>query len=104
METELTAGLNPYRDDVSGGLPVTLTYKGAPRPDAQITVFEKAPDGTVAQSTARTGADGQALIPVRAGMRYMLDAVVLREPEPAVAAETGAVWESLWANLSFAVP
>ncbi len=34
----------------------------------------------------------------------MLDAVVLREPSEALAAERDVVWESLWANLTFAVP
>ena len=31
-------------------------------------------------------------------------AVVLRAPDRSIAAATGAVWESLWAALSFAVP
>jgi len=67
-------------------------------------VFEKAPDGAVAVSTITTDGDGRALIAVRPGHRYMLDSVVLREPSAEVAEATGAVWESLWANLTFAVP
>jgi hypothetical protein len=34
----------------------------------------------------------------------MLDSVVLREPSDEALEATGAVWESLWASLSFAVP
>jgi hypothetical protein len=34
----------------------------------------------------------------------MLDSVVLREPDPAKAAAQKVLWESLWANLTFAVP
>jgi len=47
---------------------------------------------------------GVALVPVLAGHAYMLDAVVLREPSAVLAEQTGAVWETLWANLTFAVP
>lgn len=104
LETELVALDNPYADDLAGGLHVQLFYLGEIRADAQVEIFEKAADGTVAITTTRTDADGIATIPVRAGMRYMLDAVVLREPSPALAASTGAVWETLWANLTFAVP
>lgn len=99
LETELTALKNPYTDDVSDGLPVSLTYQGAPRGEAQVEVFEKDPAGEVTVFTLRTDNDGVALVPVRPGHRYMLDAVVLREPE-----REDAVWESLWANLTFAVP
>lgn len=104
LETEFVALANPYVDDLSGGLPVALYLGDAPRPDALVEIFDRAPDGTVTVSTARTDAAGVALVPVTAGHDYMLDAVVLREPSAAVAAETGAAWESLWANLTFHVP
>jgi len=104
LETEFVALKNPYSDDVSQGLPVEVLYGGAPRAGEQVEVFEKAPDGAVAVSTITTDGDGRALIAVRPGHRYMLDSVVLREPSAEVAEATGAVWESLWANLTFAVP
>jgi hypothetical protein len=34
----------------------------------------------------------------------MLDAVVLREPAAQLAADTGAAWETLWANMTFMAP
>ncbi|MEM9710225.1 MAG: DUF4198 domain-containing protein [Pseudomonadota bacterium] len=104
LDTEFVALANPYADDVSAGFPVRLLYQGAPRPDAQVEIFEKAPSGEVTVRLVRTDGTGEAVIPVRAGHRYMLDAVVLREPAPQLAEETGAVWESLWANLTFALP
>ncbi len=104
LETELVALANPYTDDLGAGLPVQLYYQGAPRGTAQIEIFARAPDGAIAISTALTDDSGRATIPVVPGFDYMLDAVVLREPSAALAAETGAVWESLWANLTFAVP
>ncbi len=104
METEIVALANPYTDDVSAGMPVRLLYQGAPRADEQVEIFERAPDGSVAITTTRTDAEGVARVPVKPGHAYQLDAVVLREPTPELAEATGAVWETLWANLTFAVP
>lgn len=104
LEVELVATTNPYTEDTSNGVGVTLLYQGQPRPDAQIEVFEKAQDGTVTVFLQQTDARGAAQIPVKPGYRYMLDSVVIRQPSDAVAEATGAVWESLWANLTFAVP
>lgn len=104
LETELVALANPYTDAIADGIPVQLLYQGEPRRAAQIEVFERAPDGSISVLTARTDEEGVATIPVAPGHDYMLDAVVLREPSEALAAEKGAVWESLWANLTFGVP
>ena len=104
LATEIVAGANPYTDDLAAGLPVQVLYDGAPRPGAQVEIFDKAADGTVAVSTVLADDQGRALVPVTAGHRYMLDSVVLRQPTEAVAAQEDAVWESLWANLTFAVP
>ncbi len=104
LETEIVALENPYVDDLSDGVDVRVSYKGAPRASTQVEVFEKAPDGSVLVSTTRTDANGVATVPVKPGHRYMLDAVVLREPAADIAAAHEVVWESLWANLTFAVP
>ena len=104
LETELVALDNPYTDDLSEGMRVRLYYQGAPRTDEQVEIFERAPDGSVAISTVRTDMRGTAVIGVKPGHDYQLDAVVLREPSAALAAETDAVWETLWANLTFSVP
>lgn len=104
LETEIVALDNPYTDDLSAGFSVQVYYRNDLRPDTQVEVFEKAPNGTVAIGLYRTNADGIATFPVRAGHRYMVDAVVLREPSAPLAERTGAAWETLWANLTFAVP
>ena len=96
--TEIVALENPFTDDVSDGVDVRLLFQRQPRGDEQIEIFEKAPSGEVEVSLVRTDADGIATIPVQPGHRYMLDAVVLRD------GGTTAQWESLWANLTFAVP
>ena len=104
LETEIVALTNPYADDLSAGMQVQVYYRNDVRPDTQIEVFEKAPDGTVMISLYRTDADGIGTFPVQTGHSYMVDAVVLREPSAQESTTTGAVWETLWANLTFAVP
>ena len=89
---------------MSDGIDVEVLYLGKPWAGAQVEIFEKAADESVAVSTVRTDEAGRVTVPVKAGHRYMLDAVVLREPAPDLAAEKNAVWESLWANLTFEVP
>lgn len=102
--TELVALTNPYTDDLSGGMRVQLFYGQETRANEQVEVFSKSPSGTVAQAFYRTDGNGIATIPVKPGYRYMADAVVLREPSDRLASDTGAVWETLWANLTWAVP
>lgn len=99
LRTEFVALTNPYRDDPAQGFAAQLWLDDAPRADVQVEVFAKAPDGTVAVSLHRTDGDGIVRLPVVAGMRYMLDAVVL---EPLEAGD--AEWRTLWANLTFGVP
>lgn len=100
METEFVALANPYTDDLDNGLPVELLYMGQPRADAQVEVFDRAPDGNVSITLLRTDPAGRVAIPVRSGHSYLLDAVVLR-PMPEGSVE---VWESLWAGMTFARP
>ena len=108
MATEFVALTNPYAEDFDGQMKVALRYQNEPRPDAQIEVFDRAPDDSVTISMHRTDAVGEAVIPVTAGHEYLFDAVVLR---PVDGVGTGdavdanaPVWETLWAALTFRVP
>lgn len=102
--TEITALENPYTGDVDDGIDVKVTYEGAPRANTQVEVFQKGEDGAVEVFTVKTDTEGIATVPVQPGHRYMLDAVVLREPSAEIAEARRVVWESLWANLTFEVP
>ena len=104
MVTEIVALENPYTGNSADGVLVQVLYQGKPRVDEQVEIFEKAPDNSVRVFTMKTDSAGRANIPVRPGHRYMVDSVVLREPPADLVAATGAQWESLWANLTFAVP
>lgn len=104
LEIEIVALKNPYTEDVSAGLPVQVLYREMPRIGAQVEIFERPPEGPVRVSTTTTDDDGIALIAVKPGHDYLLDNVLLRIPSEALAEEKSAVWETLWAALTFAVP
>ena len=103
LETEIVALANPYTDDLSDGMTVQVLYQGAPRADAQIELFERVGDA-VEITLHRTDTEGIAVFAVKPGGEYMVDAVVGRTPAPDLAEEKNAVWETLWANLTFFVP
>lgn len=100
MEVEFVALSNPYTDDPSGGFAVALYYQDIPRINAQVQVFDRAPNGIVTVTFERTNSAGQAIIPVQSGHEYLLDSVVLRTPTK----DGEAVWETLWAGMTFLVP
>lgn len=103
MRTEIISQANPYTDDISAGLPALVLFEGAPRINAQVEIFDRAPSGEVTVTTTRTNAKGIALIPVQRGHEYNLDAVVML-PLSAEDPLLDPSWESLWAGLTFGVP
>jgi hypothetical protein len=102
LRTEFVALTNPYVDDLADGFAVQLWLDATPRADVQVEMFEKALDGTVTVTLHRTDDQGIAVLPVTAGQRYMIDAVVLEPLTPQ--AQGDAEWRTLWANMTFAVP
>ncbi|MEL6436917.1 MAG: DUF4198 domain-containing protein [Pseudomonadota bacterium] len=109
MQTEIVALDNPYVKDIKDGMRVQVFHGDETRPGAQVEVFERAAGSgnnaeTVTISLFITNAEGVATIAVKPGHEYQVDAVVLREPPADRAQEHGAVWDTVWANLTFAVP
>lgn len=104
LETEIIALDNPYTDDLSDGMRVQLWYGDDVRTGAQVELFEKSEDGEIAITLHRTDIHGIAILPVKPGHEYMVNAVVLREPDVVLAEESNAMWETLWANMTFEVP
>lgn len=100
LEIELVAMLNPYTDDTSGGMPVKAYYRGKLLDGVQIELFDKDPSGEVQITLHQTDESGQAVLPVENGHSYLVDTVQIRPAE--VGNEKGAVWESLWASLTYA--
>lgn len=101
---ELVALDNPYAPETTD-VDVQLLFNDAPFADNQVTVFERDPDGTVHSTIMQSDAQGQVNFPIRAGVTYLVDSVIVREPSrELVASSRGAVWESLWTSLTFQVP
>ncbi|MDP2081595.1 MAG: DUF4198 domain-containing protein [Pseudotabrizicola sp.] len=92
---ELVALENPYA--AQDQLHVRLLWQGAPFADAQVTLFHRPTSGEVTRQIFRTDAGGGALIPFTASGTYLLSAVHMEERP----AESGEVWHSTWASLSF---
>ena len=103
LEAELVALENPYLLKDTTEIRVQLFFDGAPLPDSQIEMYSKASSGELSASVHSTNANGIATLPIEAGSAYMLNAVIFRQPHERHQ-DTNAVWETLWANLTFAVP
>ena len=100
METEFVALSNPYGDGFDGNMQVQLFFENMPRPNTQVEVFERAPDETVSITLHQTDDNGIAQIPVKPAHTYLFDAVVLQP----YTKDDKAVWQTLWAALTFQVP
>jgi uncharacterized GH25 family protein len=95
MPLELIAEQNPYAALPPSELPVTLLWQGKPIGDIQIRVFQD--NGSVTDTTTRTDPTGKAVISLRGGGRFLLNAVHMQEAPP----DGAAKWESYWASLTF---
>ncbi|MBM1635202.1 DUF4198 domain-containing protein [Sulfitobacter mediterraneus] len=104
MELELVALDNPYTE-VGTELRFQLLYRDAPLAGNKITVFTGDDAGQVSDFNLTTDADGRVSFTPEPGVAYLIDSVLLREPARELVIETkGAVWESLWASLTFRAP
>ena len=80
-------------------------YRDAVMPDNRVTLFDRAPDGTVAILTQQADSRGTVAFDITPGHTYLVDTVMIRPTSRELLVQTkGAVWESLWASLTFQVP
>ncbi|WP_299198771.1 DUF4198 domain-containing protein [uncultured Tateyamaria sp.] len=100
LKTEFIALTNPYAPAFDGTMRVQVNLDGAVRPDVQVEVFDRAPDGNVAVTLHRTDDAGIASVPVEPGHAYLFDAVSIAP----ITDGGDAVWDTFWAALTFAVP
>ncbi len=103
LEAELVALANPYLLEPADELPVQLFFGNGPLANTQIELYARSPFGDVTMTTHRTDANGVAMLPTMPGYDYMANAVIFRQPHERYS-ELDPVWETLWANLTFAVP
>jgi uncharacterized GH25 family protein len=105
MVIELVALDNPYTSDTAAPLRFQVFYEGAVLPQNRVTLFDKAPDGAVVTTFGQSDAEGIVAFEVTEGHTYLVDTVMIRPTSRDLLIQTrGAVWESLWASLTFQVP
>ena len=103
MAIELVAEANPYQWPPLQSMPVRLYADGAPLANAQITVFTRHNPRQVEKAKYHTDKDGRSYFALFAGRDYLVDSVILRPMNGAIE-PGGAMWESIWASLTFHVP
>ena len=104
LELEIVALDDPYANGAEETLAFRLLLDGEGVADTQVSLFHKV-DGAEAAAervTTRTDASGRFAVDAAPPGRYLLNAVLLRRPSPSRMLESGALWESLWASLTFA--
>lgn len=108
LETEIVLKQNPYIENTTNGLTVTLFYNDSPRGNTQIEVFSRSTNGIVKKEIFFTNDNGEAIIDVSSGTDYLVNAVVMRRPKTETGSssskDSSILWESLWASTTFRVP
>ncbi len=79
---------------------IRLTYQGEAVPQAPISLLIKSEDQQVTQTPLLTDNNGEIIITTLPLHQYLLDHVLVRPLDPKTDANS-AIWESLWASLSF---
>jgi len=103
MFFELVAGNNPYTDDMSNGMPITVLFKGQPLPNKQVDLFYKDSAGELTRLSVQSNAAGVAIVPNIGDGEYMVNVVHMMEPFLEDQERTGVVWHSLWGSITYAI-
>jgi len=103
MYFELVAGKNPYTDDISGGMPITVLFEGQPMADKQVDLFYRDTSGALTRLSVQSGAEGTAVVPNLGDGEYMVNVVHMVEPNAEDIERTEVVWHSLWGSITYAI-
>ena len=87
-------------------MPIRLFAAGKPLANAQITVFTRHNPRYVESTKYQTDTNGRTNFPLLPGRDYLVDSVILRPSTGpnTVGGRPAAMWESLWASLTFQIP
>ena len=103
MFFELVAAANPYTNDVSGGMPISVMFRGVPLPNKQVDLFFRDTDGELTRLSVMSGSNGRAIVPNLGPGEYMVNVVHMIAPFEADIERTGVVWHSLWGSITYAI-
>lgn len=96
---------NPYH--ATGIIRMKLLWKGGPYRNAPVSLFKKPGSGKDINNTVKshltTDKDGIVSLPVKHNDIYLINTVKMIEPDKLISDTYNAVWESLWASITFKV-
>ena len=105
LPLEWVAVNNPYQ--AKDMIKMKLLWKGKPYGDAHVSIFTRTEDQIeikkVIKSDLITDQNGTISLPVKHGNSYLINAVKMIEPDAKIQHSYDAVWESLWASMTFKV-
>jgi len=102
MRLEWVIETNPYTTPrtENGVIRARLLWKGKPLKYTHVGVFNKV-DKQFIKTSLSTDENGVVEIPQANGGEFLINAVQMIEPSEKVRNDTGAVWESLWASVTY---
>lgn len=105
MPFEWVLETNPYTD--KGVIKAQLLWQGKPALDMHVNIFNKPKhdslNSELIKTSLRTDVEGRIEIPRGKGGLFLISSVKMIESKEDVANKTGAVWESIWASLSYKI-
>jgi uncharacterized GH25 family protein len=91
---------NPYTDE--GDIKAQLLWKGKPHPNSYVSVFNRVGDELI-KSDLKTDTEGRVEIPRAKGGKFLINAVQMLEASAEMTKESGAVWDSRWASITYEI-
>ena len=100
LDFEWVMETNPYTSSSKDKINAQLLWKGKVFPNAHVSVFNRKGQSLV-KTDLLTDKDGRVVIPRAHGGSFLINAVQMIEPSKELVEQTGAVWESLWASMTY---
>ena len=90
---------NPYVDE-GENIKAQLLWQGKPHANAHVSIFNRIGDEFI-KTSLTTDSEGRVEIPRSKGGKFMINAVQMVEASKETTKETGAVWDSRWASVTY---
>ena len=105
MRFEWVVENNPYTS--KDNIKAQLLWEGKPAANMHVNVFNKpkhkSPNSELVKMSLTTDAEGKVEIPRADGGLFLISSVKMILPDKKTSSETEAVWESIWASLSYEI-